>query len=121
MIRADEMPYRTGLVYRDGTPVSYDPADYVGSFDRLLADFDYEGWRRRQRETAGSARPIGVGLAAYVQGTGVGPVRERGRPHRRDRRRCTSTSASPRRASRTRRRWPRSRRPSSAWTRSASS
>jgi carbon-monoxide dehydrogenase large subunit len=73
MVRADEMPYRTGLVYRDGTPVSYDPADYLGSFDRLLADFDYEGWRRRQRESAAGARPIGVGLAAYVQGTGVGP------------------------------------------------
>ncbi len=73
MIRPDEMPYRTGLVYRDGTPVSYDPADYLGSFERLLADFGYDGWRKRQRETAGSARPVGVGLAAYVQGTGVGP------------------------------------------------
>ena len=73
MIRAEEMPYRTGLVYRDGTPISYDPADYVGSFDRLLADFGYEEWRRRQIETAGSTRPVGVGLAAYVQGTGVGP------------------------------------------------
>jgi carbon-monoxide dehydrogenase large subunit len=73
MIRADEMPYRTGLVYRDGTPIAYDPADYVGSFDRLLADFDYAGWRRRQAETRSTARPLGVGLAAYVQGTGVGP------------------------------------------------
>ncbi|HSL48660.1 MAG TPA: xanthine dehydrogenase family protein molybdopterin-binding subunit [Candidatus Deferrimicrobiaceae bacterium] len=73
MIRADEMPYRTGLVYRDGTPIGYDPADYVGSFDRLLADFDYAGWRRRQAETRSTARPLGVGLAAYVQGTGVGP------------------------------------------------
>jgi aerobic carbon-monoxide dehydrogenase large subunit len=73
MIRAEEMPYRTGLVYRDGTPIAYDPADYVGSFDRLLADFGYEEWRRRQRETAAGPRPIGVGLAAYVQGTGVGP------------------------------------------------
>jgi carbon-monoxide dehydrogenase large subunit len=73
MIRPDEMPYRTGLVYRDGTPVAYDPADYVGSFDRLLADFEYDTWRRRQVESAGGARPIGVGLAAYVQGTGVGP------------------------------------------------
>ena len=73
MIRPDEMPYRTGLVYRDGTPVSYDPADYVGSFDRLLTEFGYDGWRRRQAESAGTARPVGVGLAAYVQGTGVGP------------------------------------------------
>jgi aerobic carbon-monoxide dehydrogenase large subunit len=73
LIRPDEMPYRTGLVYRDGTPVSYDPADYVASFDRLLDDFGYPEWRRRQVETAGSVRPVGIGLAAYVQGTGVGP------------------------------------------------
>ena len=73
LVRAEEMPYRTGLVYRDGTPVSYDPADYVDSFDRLLLDFGYSEWRARQRESAGSARPVGVGLAAYVQGTGVGP------------------------------------------------
>jgi aerobic carbon-monoxide dehydrogenase large subunit len=73
MVRPEEMPYRTGLVYRDGTPVSYDPADYPASFERLLADFDYTGWRKRQSETRSSLRPTGVGLAAYVQGTGVGP------------------------------------------------
>jgi carbon-monoxide dehydrogenase large subunit len=73
MVRADEMPYRTGLVYRDGTPVAYDPADYRASFERLLEEFDYAGWRRRQAESRGGARPVGVGLAAYVQGTGVGP------------------------------------------------
>ena len=73
MVRAEDMPYRTGLVYRDGTPIAYDPADYVGSFERLLADFDYESWRRRQRETRSGPCPVGVGLAAYVQGTGVGP------------------------------------------------
>jgi carbon-monoxide dehydrogenase large subunit len=73
MIRAEEMPYRTGLVYRDGTPIAYDPADYVASFDRLLADFDYEGWRHRQAETRSGPCPVGVGLAAYVHGTGVGP------------------------------------------------
>ncbi|MGH7402719.1 MAG: xanthine dehydrogenase family protein molybdopterin-binding subunit [Candidatus Rokuibacteriota bacterium] len=73
MVRPEEMPYQTGLVYRDGIPVSYDPADYVASFERLLADFDYAGWRRRQADTRSSPRPVGVGLAAYVHATGVGP------------------------------------------------
>lgn len=73
LVRPDEMPHRTGLVYRDGTPVSYDPADYPAAFDRLLTAFDYTGWRKRQAEQAGSATPIGVGLGCYVQGTGVGP------------------------------------------------
>ncbi len=72
-VRPDEMPYRTGLIYRDGTPVSYDPADFPAAFQRLLDAFDYAGWRKRQAERRGSATPLGVGLGCYVQGTGVGP------------------------------------------------
>jgi carbon-monoxide dehydrogenase large subunit len=73
LVRPDEMPYRTGLIYRDGTPISYDPADYPGCFERLLEAFDYTGWRKRQAERRGSAMPLGIGLGCYVQGTGVGP------------------------------------------------
>ena len=73
LVRADEMPYRSGLSYRDGVPIAYDPADYVAGFDLLLERLDYAGWRKRQQERRGSARPIGVGLSAYVEGTGLGP------------------------------------------------
>lgn len=73
LIRLEEMPYLTGLLYRDDTPVQYDPADYPAAFDRLLEAFDYAGWRGRQAERRESRHPIGIGLAAYVQGTGVGP------------------------------------------------
>ncbi|MBI2491296.1 MAG: xanthine dehydrogenase family protein [Candidatus Rokubacteria bacterium] len=73
LIRPDEMPYRTGLAYRDGVPIAYDPADYVAGFDRVLALLDYEGWRAEQRARRGTPRPIGLGLSAYVEGTGIGP------------------------------------------------
>jgi len=73
MIRPDEMPYRSGLSYRDGVPIAYDPADYVSGFDRLLGRLDYAGWRKQQRERRGSDRPLGVGLSVYVEGTGLGP------------------------------------------------
>jgi len=73
LIRPDEMPYPTGLTYRDGAAIAYDPADYVTVFDTLLASFDYDGWRRRQAERRAGPKPIGIGLGAYVQGTGVGP------------------------------------------------
>jgi carbon-monoxide dehydrogenase large subunit len=72
-VRPGDMPHRTGLVYRDGVPVTYDPADYPAAFERLLEAFGYEEWRKRSVERRGGARPIGVGLACYVQGTGVGP------------------------------------------------
>jgi CO/xanthine dehydrogenase Mo-binding subunit len=67
------MPYRPGLTYKDGKPVTYDPGDYPAAFERMLAAFGYDEWRKRQVATAGSARPIGVGIACYAQGTGLGP------------------------------------------------
>jgi aerobic carbon-monoxide dehydrogenase large subunit len=73
LIRPEEMPVPTGLTYRDGAPITYDPADYPAAFDRLLATLDYEGWRARQATRRGGPRPIGIGLCAYVEGTGIGP------------------------------------------------
>jgi carbon-monoxide dehydrogenase large subunit len=73
LIRAGDMPYRPGLTYKDGKPVTYDPGDYPAAFERMLAAFGYDEWRKRQVATAGSARPIGVGIACYAQGTGLGP------------------------------------------------
>jgi carbon-monoxide dehydrogenase large subunit len=75
LIRREEMPFATGLTYRDGARIVYDPADYVAAFDALLARLDYAGWRREQATRRGraTARPIGIGVCAYVEGTGLGP------------------------------------------------
>jgi aerobic carbon-monoxide dehydrogenase large subunit len=73
LIRAADMPYRPGLTYKDGVAVSYDPGDYPAAFERLLSAFGYDEWRKRQMATAGSPRPVGIGIACYAQGTGLGP------------------------------------------------
>jgi carbon-monoxide dehydrogenase large subunit len=73
LIRREQMPYATGLTYRDGVAITYDPADYVAAFDALLDRLDYAGWRKEQFARRTSARPIGLGLSAYVEGTGIGP------------------------------------------------
>jgi carbon-monoxide dehydrogenase large subunit len=73
LIRREQMPFATGLTYRDGVAISYDPADYVAALDALLDRLDYAGWRKEQRARRRTARPIGVGLSAYVEGTGLGP------------------------------------------------
>jgi len=73
LVRPDEMPYATGLVYRDGFPIVYDRADFPASFERLLARFGYEAWRARQRNRKGSKRPIGIGLGTFIESTGLGP------------------------------------------------
>src|SRR5437762_3957751 len=73
LVRPDEMPYRPGLTYKDGVPIAYDPGDFPSAFERALGLLRYDDWRRRQTAQAGTARRIGIGLACYAQGTGLGP------------------------------------------------
>jgi carbon-monoxide dehydrogenase large subunit len=73
LIRPGDMPYTTGLTYRDGVPITYDAADYPAAFERVLSLVDYDGWRAEQKRRRGTARPVGLGVSAYVEGTGIGP------------------------------------------------
>ena len=73
LIRPDEMPYRSGLTYKDGVSISYDPGDFPAAFERTLSLFGYDEWRRRQKERARSVQRLGIGLGCYAQGTGLGP------------------------------------------------
>ena len=73
LIRADEMPYKPGLTYKDGVPISYDPGDFPAAFDTLLARLGYEDWRKRQTAHREGPCRLGVGVACYLQGPGLGP------------------------------------------------
>jgi carbon-monoxide dehydrogenase large subunit len=74
LIRADEMPYDCGTK-SFGMNTVYDSGDFPALFGELLRRLDYEGARAEQR--AVNARPSGprrgVGLAVYVEKTGLGP------------------------------------------------
>jgi carbon-monoxide dehydrogenase large subunit len=65
-----EMPYRPGLVYRDGVPVSYDGGDYPLELSRALDLLDYAGWRKRQADLRADGRRIGLGIAGYLEAGG---------------------------------------------------
>jgi carbon-monoxide dehydrogenase large subunit len=74
MIRADEMPYRVGMPYRDGEPIVYDSGDYPGALRKALdAVGGVEAFRRRQGEARREGRYLGLGIGCYIEGTGVGP------------------------------------------------
>ena len=73
LIRAAEMPYRPGLTYKDGVPISVDPGDFHAAFEHVLTMLGYEAWRKRQAAQRGTAQRIGIGLGCYLQGTGLGP------------------------------------------------
>src|SRR5215469_4755965 len=74
MIRPEEMPYRAGILYRDGEPIVYDGGDYPAALRQALeAIGGIEAFRQRQREAREGARYLGLGIGCYVEGTGVGP------------------------------------------------
>jgi CO/xanthine dehydrogenase Mo-binding subunit len=72
-IHPEEMPYDQGLIFQDGRPLIYDSGDYPTQLDmikKLVGWDDFEALR--ERATA-EGRTIGIGIACYVEGTGVGP------------------------------------------------
>ena len=74
MVAAAEMPYAVGLAYRDGEPIVYDSGDYPAALEKALAAVGgLIAFRGRQRQARADGRHLGLGIAAYVEGTGVGP------------------------------------------------
>jgi carbon-monoxide dehydrogenase large subunit len=74
MIHPKEMPCAMGLPYRDGEPIVYDSGDFPGTLDKVLqAIGGLPAFRDRQREARRLGRYLGLGVASYVEGTGVGP------------------------------------------------
>lgn len=73
MIQADEFPFNVGLTFRDGSPLTYDSGDFPSMAEKVLDSFDYERERERQAAARSEGRFVGIGLAAYVEGCGLGP------------------------------------------------
>lgn len=73
-IQPHEFPYDVGLIFQDGAPTRYDSGNYPGMLDLLLVRMDYQ--RLVQEELPrlrAEGRYVGVGIACYVEGTGIGP------------------------------------------------
>jgi carbon-monoxide dehydrogenase large subunit len=73
MIRPEQMPYAVGLLFRDGKPLVYANGDFPKSQARALALSTYAGFRARQQAARANGRYLGIGIANYVEGTGLGP------------------------------------------------
>jgi len=74
LIRPDQMPYDCGTK-SFGVSTVYDSGDFPALFDELLRRLDYP--RARAEQAAMNARPSGprrgIGMAVYVEKTGLGP------------------------------------------------
>ena len=72
-IQPSQMPYKVGIIFRDGRPVTYDSGDYPTCQRKALEAADYEGFRARQAVALKAGRYIGLGIGNAVEATGLGP------------------------------------------------
>lgn len=72
-IQPEQMPYPVGLIFRDGKPLVYDSGDYPQVQAAALTLGDYDGFAERQKKALAGGRYIGMGIASYVEGSGLGP------------------------------------------------
>ena len=72
-IRPEQMPYKVGIVFRDGRLVTYDSGDYPSCMERALTHSGYAEFRERQAHARARGRYIGIGIASAVEATGLGP------------------------------------------------
>ena len=72
-INPDEFPWDVGLIYQDGGPTKYDSGNYQAGLDKLKILLDYDNFPEKQAEALKVGRYLGLGIAYYVEGTGIGP------------------------------------------------
>jgi len=73
LIRPEEMPYDHRLVFQDGRPLIYDSGDYPTSLQKLKKLVGWDEFETYREQALAEGRRVGIGLACYVEGTGVGP------------------------------------------------
>jgi len=73
LIQPEQMPYAVGLIFRDGMPLVYHGGDYPRSQAAAIERARYDNFCQRQARARELGRYLGIGLANYVEGTGLGP------------------------------------------------
>jgi aerobic carbon-monoxide dehydrogenase large subunit len=72
-IQPAQMPYSVGLTFRDGKPLIYDSGNYPLAQKTALEIAEYADFKERKAAARKDGRFRGIGIANYVEGTGLGP------------------------------------------------
>jgi len=72
-IPPDDFPYNNQIIYQDFTALTYDSGNYGPILDKALKAIGYAGFRDEQARQRAKGKHLGLGIVAYVEGTGIGP------------------------------------------------
>jgi len=69
-----KFPYDNEIIYQDFAPLVYDSGNYEPLLDYALERIDYHRFVSQiQPQLRAEGRHVGIGVVAYVEGTGIGP------------------------------------------------
>lgn len=73
-IPPDRFPYNNEIIYQDFAPLIYDSGNYEPLLDHALDKIGYHKFiQETQPRLRSEGKYIGIGIVAYVEGTGIGP------------------------------------------------
>jgi aerobic carbon-monoxide dehydrogenase large subunit len=69
-----DFPYDNKIIFQDFQPLTYDSGDYEPALDMATKMIEYDKFRREDQPRArAEGRSLGLGIVAYIEGTGIGP------------------------------------------------
>ena len=73
-IKPDQFPYDNQIIYQDFAPLVYDSGNYAPAMNKALDLIEYDNFVNNiQPQMKSEGRYVGLGIVAYVEGTGIGP------------------------------------------------
>lgn len=73
-LKPEEFPHDHVIIYQDFAPLYYDSGNYEPVLDKTLRMIDYERFvNEEQPRLRAEGKAVGIGVVAYVEGTGIGP------------------------------------------------
>ena len=73
-IPPDKFPYDNEIIYQDFSPLVYDSGNYEPLLDQAMEKIGYTKFINEiQPKLRAEGKHVGIGIVAYVEGTGIGP------------------------------------------------
>jgi carbon-monoxide dehydrogenase large subunit len=73
LLGPDRFPHNHEIMFQDSAPLVYDSGDYLPALEQAVELIGYEQLLRDQPALRAQGKHVGVGVACYVEGTGIGP------------------------------------------------
>jgi carbon-monoxide dehydrogenase large subunit len=73
-IPPEAFPYSHDIIFQDFAPLTFDSGNYQPALDKAVEMIGYEQFiQEEQPRQRAEGKKVGIGIAAYVEGTGIGP------------------------------------------------